>query len=88
MSYPAIFAGAILAIMETLSDYGTVLYFGVETFSVGIFKNWFGYGDLSGAINIAIVLLIFVFSILLVEHNIRKNLDFQALQIVMKKLLK
>ena len=30
------FAGTILAIMETLSDYGTVLYFGIETFSVGI----------------------------------------------------
>ncbi|QEZ88473.1 ABC transporter permease [Aliarcobacter cibarius] len=78
LSYPAIFAGAILAIMETLSDYGTVLYFGVETFSVGIFKNWFGYGDLSGAINIAIVLLIFVFSILLVEHNIRKKFRFSS----------
>ena len=64
LAYPAIFAGSILAIMETLSDYGTVLYFGIETFSVGIFKNWFGYGDLAGAINIAIVLLIFVFAIL------------------------
>ena len=40
LSYPAIFAGTILAIMETLSDYGTVLYFGIETFSVGIFKSW------------------------------------------------
>ena len=35
-----------LAVMETLSDYGTVLYFGVDTFSYGIFKYWFGYGDL------------------------------------------
>ena len=38
LAYPAIFAGSILAIMETLSDYGTVLYFGVETFSFGILK--------------------------------------------------
>ena len=45
LAYPAIFAGSILAIMETLSDYGTVLYFGIDTFSVGIFKSWFGYGD-------------------------------------------
>ncbi len=85
LSYPAIFAGSILAIMETLSDYGTVLYFGIETFSVGVFKSWFGYGDLAGAINVAIILLIFVFSILLVEHNIQKNLDSQALRIVTKK---
>ena len=78
LSYPAIFAGTILAIMETLSDYGTVLYFGIETFSVGIFKSWFGYGDLSGAINIAIILLVFVFSILLVEYNIRKKFRFSS----------
>ena len=78
LSYPAIFAGSILAIMETLSDYGTVLYFGIETFSVGIFKSWFGYGDLAGAINVAIILLIFVFSILLVEHNIRKKFRFSS----------
>lgn len=78
LSYPAIFAGTILAIMETLSDYGTVLYFGIDSFSVGIFKSWFGYGDLSGAINVAIVLLLFVFSILLVEHNIRKKFRFAS----------
>lgn len=78
LSYPAIFAGTILAIMETLSDYGTVLYFGIETFSVGIFKSWFGYNDLGGAINIAIVLLCFVFLILLLEHNIRKKFRFSS----------
>ena len=37
LAYPAIFAGSILAIMETLSDYGTVDYFGIDTFIVGIF---------------------------------------------------
>ena len=76
LAYPAIFAGSILAIMETLSDYGTVLYFGVETFSFGIFKSWFGYGDLSGAINVAIVLLVFVFGILWTESIIRKKYRF------------
>ena len=76
LSYPAIFAGSILAIMETLSDYGTVLYFGVETFSVGIFKSWFGYGDLAQAINVAIILLIFVFAILWTESLIRKKYRF------------
>lgn len=78
LAYPAIFAGTILAIMETLSDYGTVLYFGIETFSVGIFKNWFGYGDLSGAINVAIVLLIFVFFILFTEGQVRKKFRFAS----------
>ena len=76
LAYPAIFAGSILAIMETLSDYGTVLYFGIETFSVGIFKSWFGYGDLAQAINVAMVLLVFVFGILWTESSIRKKYRF------------
>src|SRR5690554_3858798 len=35
---PAIIAGTILALMETLADYGTVQYFGVNVFSTGIFR--------------------------------------------------
>ena len=49
----------------------------------------FGYGDLGGAINIAIILLVFVFLILLVEYNIRKkNSSFLAQQTVARSLLK
>lgn len=76
LAYPAIFAGSILAIMETLSDYGTVVYFGVDTFSVGIFKSWFGYADLAGAIQVAMVLLVFVFGILWTESLVRKKYRF------------
>lgn len=76
LAYPAIFAGSILAIMETLSDYGTVLYFGIDTFSVGIFKSWFGYGDFLQSINVAIILLVFVFGILWTESLIRKKYRF------------
>ena len=78
LAYPAIFAGSLLAIMETLSDYGTVVYFGIDTFSVGIFKNWFGYGDLLGAINVAMVLLVFIFSILFVESKMRQKYRFAS----------
>lgn len=78
LAYPAIFAGSILAVMETVSDYGTVLYFGLETFSVGIFKNWFGYANLMGAISVAMVLLLFIFAILLMESLIRKRYRFAS----------
>jgi iron(III) transport system permease protein len=88
LAYPAIFAGSILAIMETLSDYGTVLYFGIETFSVGIFKSWFGYGDLAQAINVAIILLIFVFGILWTESLIRKKYKFTSSTFSAKKASK
>ncbi len=78
LAYPAIFAGSLLAILETLSDYGTVLYFGIDTFSIGIFKSWFGYGDFIQSINVAIVLLIFVFAILWTESLIRKKYRFAS----------
>lgn len=78
LSYPAVFAGIVLALMETLSDYGTVFYFGVETFSVGVFKSWFGYGDLFGAINLAIALLLFVFICLIIEAIFRARLKFTS----------
>lgn len=76
LAYPAIFAGTVLSLMEVLSDYGTVAYFGVDTFSVGIFKSWFGYGNMSEAINLAIIMLIGVFSLVLLESKIRAKYRF------------
>jgi len=76
LTYPAIFGGTILAIMEVLSDYGTVAYFGIDTFSVGIFKSWFGYGNLQEAINLAMVMLFLVFILLLIESHIRSKYRF------------
>ena len=49
MARPAIAAGVALALMETLADYGTVSYFGVQTFTTGIFHAWFSLGDRSAA---------------------------------------
>jgi len=44
LARPAIIAGLSLALMETLADYGTVQFFGVSTFTTGIFRTWFGMG--------------------------------------------
>src|SRR5262245_39453839 len=45
LARPAIAAGASLALMETLADFGTVSYFAVEVFTIGIFKAWLSVGD-------------------------------------------
>ncbi|AFL69652.1 ABC transporter permease [Sulfurospirillum barnesii] len=76
LAYPAIFAGLVLAMMEVLSDYGTVAYFGVDTFSVGIFKSWFGYGNLGEAINLAMILLVVVFAMMFGEARLRAKIRF------------
>jgi iron(III) transport system permease protein len=49
-----------LALMETLADYGTVSYFGVQTFTTGIYRAWFSLGDRIAAAQLAAALLAFV----------------------------
>ena len=57
MARPAIAAGVLLAVMETIADYGTVSYFNVRTFSTGIYQAWFAMQDRAGAAQLALCLL-------------------------------
>lgn len=59
MARPAIAGGALLAVMETIADYGTVSFFNVQTFATGIYQSWFSLGDRSTAAQLALCLLIF-----------------------------
>jgi iron(III) transport system permease protein len=68
LARPAIVAGATLALMETLADFGTVSYFGVEVFSTGIFKTWFSFGDPVAAAQLSTCLLGFVVVLLALER--------------------
>lgn len=76
LARPAIIAGVSLASMEALSDYGTVQYFGVSTFTTGIFRTWFGLGDSSAAAQLAAILMIFVFVLLIAERWSRGKARF------------
>ena len=71
LSRPAIVAGISLVIMETLSDYGAVKHFGVQTFTYGIFRTWLGMGDLTSALRLAVILMIFILTVLYIEKKIR-----------------
>ena len=70
---PAIIAGVALVMMETLADFGTVEYFGVNTFSVGIFRTWFGLGSIAGAAQLSVLLLAFVVALLIMEKRARRR---------------
>ncbi|MEM9240929.1 MAG: iron ABC transporter permease [Pseudomonadota bacterium] len=59
MARPAIAGGALLAIMETIADYGTVAYFNVQTFATGIYQAWFSLGNRGAAAQLALCLLMF-----------------------------
>lgn len=70
---PAIVAGMSLVAMETLSDFGTVSFFGVSTFTTAIYESWVDFDDLGGANKLASILLIFIFFLFLTEQISRKN---------------
>jgi iron(III) transport system permease protein len=76
MARPAIAAGSALALMETLADFGTVSYFGVQTFTAGIFRAWLSMGDPITAARLAVILLAFVATVLLLERAARGRARF------------
>ncbi|EDM69738.1 binding-protein-dependent transport systems inner membrane component [Roseobacter sp. AzwK-3b] len=59
MARPAIAGGALLAVMETIADYGTVAFFNVQTFATGIYQAWFSLGDRAAAAQLSLCLLSF-----------------------------
>lgn len=68
LARPAIAAGVLLAVMETIADFGTVAYFGVQTFATGIYTSWFSMGDRAGAAQLAVCLLMFAFMLAVLER--------------------
>ncbi len=76
MARPAIAAGTALALMETLADYGVGAYFGLSTFSTGIYKAWLVMNDRIAAAQLAAVLLVVVAALLTAERAAQRRLRF------------
>jgi iron(III) transport system permease protein len=76
MARPAIAAGTALALMETLADYGVGSYFGLATFSTGIYKAWLVMNDRIAAAQLAALLLLVVGGLLMAERAAQRRLRF------------
>ena len=68
LARPAIAAGLALVLMETIADYGTVSFFGVSTFTTGIYRTWFGMGAPVAAAQLAAFMLLFVAALVALER--------------------
>ena len=68
MARPALAGGLALVGMEVLNDYGTVKYFGVDTFTSGIFRAWFSFGDINTAIYLSAILTVIVLVLIWLEN--------------------
>jgi iron(III) transport system permease protein len=73
LARPAIIVGLSLVLMETLADYGTVQYFGIATFTTGIFRTWFGLGSSSAAAQLSAILMLFIAVLIFLEYWSRKQ---------------
>lgn len=71
LARPAVAAGVALALMEALADFGTVQYFGLQTFTTAIYRTWFGMGDRVAAAQLASFLLAVVLILLVLERASR-----------------
>jgi iron(III) transport system permease protein len=78
LARPAITAGVALALMETLADFGVSSYFGIQTFSTGIYKAWLAMDNRIAAAQLATVLLAVVAVLLALEARAQKRLRFAA----------
>ena len=68
LARPAIAGGVLLTVMETIADFGTVAYFGVQTFATGIYTSWFSLFDRVGAAQLALCLLSFALLLAMLER--------------------
>ncbi len=78
LARPAIAAGVALALMEALADYGVGAYFGLTTFSTGIYKAWLVMNDRVAAAQLASVLLLVVGGLLMAERKAQRRLRFSS----------
>ena len=75
---PAIVAGLSLVAMETLSDFGSVSFFGISTFTTGIYNAWISFDDLTLANRLSFYLLIFILGLFVLENFSRKKAQYHS----------
>ena len=75
---PAIVAGLSLVAMETLSDFGSVSFFGISTLTTGIYNAWISFDDLTLANRLSFYLLVFILGLFFLENLSRKKAQYHT----------
>jgi iron(III) transport system permease protein len=82
LARPALAAGVALALMETLADFGVGSYFGLTTFTTGIYRAWLVMNDHAAAAQLASILLAVVAVLLWAEQRAQRRLQFSSTRLV------
>jgi iron(III) transport system permease protein len=86
LARPSIATGVALALMEALADFGTVAIYGYNTFTVAIYRVWFGMFNRSAATELATLLLILTVGLLALERAVRGRARFYQTEGAMRPL--
>ena len=78
LARPAVAAGVALALMETLADFGVSSYFGIQTFTAGIYKAWLAMDNRIAAAQLATLLLVLVAVLLGLERRAQHRMRFSV----------
>ena len=78
LARPAVAAGVALALMETVADFGVASYFGIQTFTAGIYKAWLAMDNRIAAAQLATLLLLLVALLLQLERRAQRRMRFAA----------
>ncbi len=75
---PAIVAGLSLVAMETLSDFGAVDFFSINTLTTAIYNSWLSFDDLAFSNQLSFYLLIFIFGLFIIENFSRRSAKYHS----------
>ena len=75
---PAIVAGLSLVAMETLSDFGAVDFFSINTLTTAIYNSWLSFDDLAFSNQLSFYLLIFIFGLFSIEKFSRRSAKYHS----------
>ena len=75
---PAIVAGLSLVAMETLSDFGAVDFFSINTLTTAIYNSWLSFDDLAFSNQLSFYLLIFIFGLFIIEKFSRRSAKYHS----------
>lgn len=76
MARPWIAAGLMLALMETLADFGTMAVFNYDTFTTAIYKAWYSLFSLPAAAQLASILILLVLVAVVFEQRSRAQMRY------------
>ncbi len=76
LARPAIIGGLILVLMEVLNDYGAAKYYGVSTFTTGIFRAWFALEEPETAVYLSAILVTIIFGLIMIEKWQRRKIGY------------